>query len=334
MFVKKKRTHIQQSFCIYTINKISCRYQYVFKRKLVIFLMLATASIGVRAQYDPSFSHYFDLEPSFNPASVGKRAVINVTAAYALQLAGFSGNPQTAFFAGDIPFYGMKTYHGVGLQLMNDKIGAFSHQRLQGQYALKLKLFGGQLGIGVQAGLLSESLDGSKIDLEDSSDPAFASSELDGNALDMAAGLYYTHGPWYAGLSATHLTAPLIHLGERNELQVDRTYYLTGGYNIRLKNPFLSVQPSLLARTDMVAWRVDVTGRQDDVSRCYVQPQDISDNAGGRLVSRYRSGLQLRVLHLAEPHQRLSRVVCGLSAGHQSGEERQEPTSEREDTLS
>lgn len=261
MFVKKKQLHIQQSFCIYTINKISCRYQYVFKRKIVIFLMLATASIGVRAQYDPSFSHYFDLEPSFNPASVGKRAVINVTAAYALQLAGFSGNPQTAFFAGDIPFYGMKTYHGVGLQLMNDKIGAFSHQRLQGQYALKLKLFGGQLGIGVQAGLLSESLDGSKIDLEDSSDPAFASSELDGNALDMAAGLYYTHGPWYAGLSATHLTAPLIHLGERNELQVDRTYYLTGGYNIRLKNPFLSVQPSLLARTDMVAWRVDVTGR-------------------------------------------------------------------------
>jgi hypothetical protein len=36
---------------------------------------------------------------------------------------------------------------------------------------------------------------------------------------------------------------------------------LTGGYNIRLRNPFLSIQPTFLARTDLVGWRADVTGR-------------------------------------------------------------------------
>ena len=117
------------------------------------------------------------------------------------------------------------------------------------------------MSIGVQGGLLSESLDGSKIDLDDPSDPAFSSAKADGNTLDLAAGLYYTRGDLYVGMSAQHLTAPLIRLGERNELQVDRTYYLTGGYNIRLKNPFLSVQPSCLVRSDLVAWRGDVTGR-------------------------------------------------------------------------
>ena len=223
--------------------------------------MLAMVSIGGYAQYDPHFSHYFDLEPSYNPAAIGKQAVINVAAAYALELAGFRRNPQTAFFAADMPFYGMKMYHGAGVQLMNDKIGLFSHQRLQGQYAAKFKLFDGTMSAGVQAGLLSESFDGSKLDLEDPSDPAFASSQVEGSALDLSFGLCYMHGPWYAGLSATHLTAPLIHLGERNEIQVDRTYYLTGGYNIRLKNPFLSVQPSFLVRTDLVAWRADITGR-------------------------------------------------------------------------
>ncbi|MBQ3632127.1 MAG: PorP/SprF family type IX secretion system membrane protein, partial [Prevotella sp.] len=179
----------------------------MFKRKLVIFVMLAMVSIGVRAQYDPHFSHYFDLEPSYNPAAIGKQAVINVAAAYALELAGFRRNPQTAFFAADMPFYGMKMYHGAGVQLMNDKIGLFSHQRLQGQYAAKFKLFGGTMSAGVQAGLLSESFDGSKLDLEDPSDPAFASSQVEGSALDLSFGLYYMHGPWYAGLSATHLTA-------------------------------------------------------------------------------------------------------------------------------
>ena len=108
-------------------------------------------SIGGYAQYDPHFSHYFDLEPSYNPAAIGKQAVINVAAAYALELAGFRRNPQTAFFAADMPFYGMKMYHGAGVQLMNDKIGLFSHQRLQGQYAAKFKLFGGTMSAGVQA---------------------------------------------------------------------------------------------------------------------------------------------------------------------------------------
>ena len=233
----------------------------VFKRRIIMFVMLATACIGVRAQYDPHFSHYFDLEPSFNPAAVGKRPVLNVAAAYALEFAGFRRNPQTAYAGADIPFYGMKTYHGAGLMMMNDKIGLFSHQRLQGQYALKLKLFGGQLGIGVQAGLLSESFDGSKLKLDDSSDPAFSSSQLEGNALDLASGLYYTHRNWYVGVSVTHLTAPLVHLGDKNEFQVDRTYYLTGGYNIRMKSPFLSVQPSVLLKSDLVGWRADVTSR-------------------------------------------------------------------------
>ena len=38
------------------------------------------------AQYDPSFSHYFDMEPSFNPGSVGKQAKLNVDVVYALDM--------------------------------------------------------------------------------------------------------------------------------------------------------------------------------------------------------------------------------------------------------
>ena len=108
---------------------------------------------------------------------------------------------------------------------------------------------------------MSESFDGTKVDLEDSSDPAFSSSKLDGNSIDLGAGLYYTRGPLYVGLSAQHLNSPLIKLGETNELKVDATYYLTGGYDIRLRNPYLTIKPSFLVRTDGVAWRGDITGR-------------------------------------------------------------------------
>ncbi len=223
--------------------------------------MLASLAGVVKAQYDPSFSHYFDMETSFNPAAAGKQPKINVTAAYALDMAGFEHNPQTAYAAADMPFYALKNYHGVGLQFMNDKLGLFAHTRLAAQYAYKFRLFGGQMSAGLQAGLISEKFDGSRADLGDSSDPAFSSSQLSGNVVDLGAGIYYTLKEFYAGLAVQHVTAPLVSLGETNELQIDRTYYLSGGYNIKLRNPFLTIKPSMLVKTDWVGWRADVTGR-------------------------------------------------------------------------
>ena len=238
------------------------RYSYVFKRnKIIIILALSLVSVKSQAQYDVSFSHYFDMEPSFNAAAVGKQAKLNVAAAYAMDLAGFKHNPQTMYAGADMPFVFMKSFHGAGIQFMNDKIGLFTHQRIAIQYAFKTKLLGGQMSVGMSAGLLSESFDGTKLDLDDSSDPAFSSSKLDGNSLDLGVGVYYTHGMWYAGLSVQHLNSPLISLGERNELQVDATYYATGGCAIRLRNPYLTVKPSFLVRTDGVAWRGEVSGR-------------------------------------------------------------------------
>ena len=160
-----------------------------------------------------------------------------------------------------MPFVFLKGVHGAGVQFMNDKLGLFSHQKLGLQYAPKFKLFGGTASVGVQVGMLSEKFDGSGLDLGDSNDPAFTTSEVNGNALDIGAGIYYVHGDWYGGISAQHLTAPLINLGETNELQIDRTYYLTGGYNIKLRNPFLSIKPSLLVRTDTKVYRADISGR-------------------------------------------------------------------------
>ena len=98
-----------------------------------------------QAQYDVSFSHYFDMEPSFNAAAVGKSPKLNIAAAYAMQMAGFKRNPNTMYAGADAQFLLMKQFHGAGVQFMNDQIGLFSHKRLALQYAFKFKLFGGQL---------------------------------------------------------------------------------------------------------------------------------------------------------------------------------------------
>lgn len=58
-----------------------------------------------------------------------------------------------------------------------------------------------------------------------------------------------------------HANAPEMELGERQTFKVDQTFYLTGGYNIKLRNPFLTIHPSVLCRYDGVGYRADVTGR-------------------------------------------------------------------------
>lgn len=231
------------------------------RRLIAIFAVLALAVSKAGAQYDVSFSHYWDLEPYFNAGSVGKQQKLNVAAVYALDFAGFENNPRSMYVGADMPLYFLKSYHGVGISLLNDQIGLFTHQRLALQYAYKHRLLGGMLSAGVQIGMLSEGFDGSGLDVEDSSDPALPASDVNGSAFDIGLGLYYTRGPWYVGLSVQHLNAPLVDLGETNELKIDATYYLTGGYNIKLRNPFLTIYPSVLVRTDGVAWRGDVSGR-------------------------------------------------------------------------
>ena len=242
------------------INARLQRYKDVLKRFILFSLVLLT-SVTVWAQYDPIFSHYWAMEPSFNPAAVGKESKLNVVGGYALDMAGFEHNPRTMYIGADMPLYFARSYHGVGLSVINDDIGLFTHQRISAQYAYRFRMLGGRLALGVQAGMLIENFDGSKVDLEDSNDPAFTKSEVNGNHMDLGAGLYYTHGCWYVGVSGQHLNSPLVELGETNELQVDPTYYFTAGYNIKLRNPFLTIPTSTLVRYDGNDYRADVGAR-------------------------------------------------------------------------
>ena len=230
-------------------------------RLFLIIGLLLLSVLTTSAQYDVSFGHYWSMEPSFNPAAVGKEAKLNFTGAYAIQLAGFEHNPNTMYAAADMPFYALRSYHGVGIQFINDAIGLFSHKRIGLQYAYQPELFGGRLGLGLNLSMLNEKFDGSKLDIDDTKDPLFTTTPVNGSGFDIGLGLYYRRADWYAGFSVMHLNSPHIELGEKNELDISATYYLTGGYNIHLNHPFLTVQASVWGRTDGVAYRADVSGR-------------------------------------------------------------------------
>ena len=90
------------------------------KRYYVLLVVLGMLLVEAQAQYDPSFSHYWAMETSFNPAAAGKDPKLNVNGAYNMTLTGFEHYPKTMYINADMPFYFIRSFHGVGVHVVNE----------------------------------------------------------------------------------------------------------------------------------------------------------------------------------------------------------------------
>lgn len=230
-------------------------------KKTILALLVALSAVTTQAQFDTHFTHYWALQGYYNPAVAGLSGRLNMYGTYAMQMAGYTNAPTTMLVGADMVLPTTKKNQAVSANLYNESIGLFTNQRLFAGYAYRFNLWNGRMAMGVSAGSLEQKFDGSKVEAEEGNDDAFPSSGIDGMGLDLTAGIHYAHRLFYAGISVMHLTAPTIELGETNEIKIDRTYYFSGGGNIQLKNPLLSIQPTLQLMTDLQSWRADVTVR-------------------------------------------------------------------------
>jgi len=227
--------------------------QYI--ASICVAVVLSGAAVEqARAQYDPSFTHFWMMETQYNPAAAGNSDLLCAVGVYNAQLAGYEHAPNTMLAAVDMPLFFVGPEHGVGVYFMNDEAGFFSMKNIALQYAHHRKLFGGTISVGVQADLLNETFDGSKLDLEETgNDVAFSSGEVNGSKIDVSAGLSFHWRDLNVSASVKHITAPKILLGETNEINIKRSYYFTAGYNIKLRNPLFSIHPDVFWMFDGVS---------------------------------------------------------------------------------
>ena len=232
------------------------------KRILTLLAVWCGLALVAKAQWDVQFTDYTRLKSFYNPAVSGIDGKLNVNGAYSMQMAGYDGAPMTLYFGADLPVYFLGPRHGTGVSLMSDQIGMFKTQMIALKYAYNLKIGkSGRLALGVMGAMISEEIDPTDVELEDASDPAFPTSSVKGSGFDLGAGLYFHHSKFWGGVSAQHLTSPVLEVGERHEVEISPMYYLMGGCNIKLNNPLLSLQPSFLVQTDLQSWREDVQCR-------------------------------------------------------------------------
>lgn len=229
-------------------------------------LLILLAGTRLSAQVDAQFSQYWALPSYYNAGSVGCNDKLNILAATRQQWVGMPGAPKTFLVAAHMPFRLLKQNHGVGLLLENETIGLFKNMSVGAQYAFKVRLWGGQLGLGLQAGMLDQRFDGTKVSIPSSdehvqTEDGIPQSELQGIAFDMGFGAFYTHKYFYAGLSALHLTRPTITFEEKYETYTKQAYYFMAGGNIPIKNTLLELQPSVMLKTTFDVTQVEATAR-------------------------------------------------------------------------
>ena len=252
----------------------------MLKHKLYISTLIATMALLLTslqfkavAQIDAQLTQYWALPSYYNPSSIGNVDFIHITAGSKLQWLGIKHAPMNFFAMADMPFKFLNRRWGTGLMLQQENVGLFSTQTIAAQLAWKKKMLGGTLSVGVQVGLLNQTFKGDSIrvpendDAHTSVDDAIPKGVVDGRALDVAAGVSFTHKWFWAAISATHVTAPTITLkaGENEEdlyqFDTGRFFYFMGGSNIPIKNTLFEIQPSVMVKTDLKFWQAEATAR-------------------------------------------------------------------------
>lgn len=235
-------------------------------RILSLLAAVLLVRLAVPAQTDAQFSQYYEVPSYFNPSAIGQTDFLRIRGGMRMQWVGIDGAPRDFVGTADMPIKIMNKRFAVGMLFDTDKAGLYSALNAGAQLAYSRKLFGGTISAGLQIGFYDQGFKGSEVyipdndDYHDSNDDGLPTQDIHGTALDLAAGIWYTHRYFSAGLSATHLTSPTVTMtgetsssGETNrefQFQARRTLYFTAQSNIPINNTLFEIVPSVLVKSD------------------------------------------------------------------------------------
>ncbi|MDU1891590.1 MAG: type IX secretion system membrane protein PorP/SprF [Dysgonomonas sp.] len=235
-------------------------------RYLLFIILLVSCFGSAYAQWDAQISQYWRMKNFYNPAAIAETENLESSLLHRRQWVGITRAPVTSIISLNMPVQFLGKDHGIGVIVTNEKAGLFSNTYVMGQYAYKFKFKGNKfLHIGIQGGMMNVDFDAAQIhipdsDYHDQNDPAIPTAGGD-KKVDAGLGVAWITPKYYVGFSASHLWEPSFELNDETTGYIPRTYFLMGGYNIKLNNPLIELQPSALFKWDAVAYQLDLTAK-------------------------------------------------------------------------
>lgn len=243
------------------------RFLPVIIKAGIILLFFFSMHQDVCAQHGVQSSLYMHDRYAFNPAFGGMESSLAASLQYRNQWAGLQGSPETRLLNAHMPFY---LWQGaVGMQLLNESIGAENHTGFTLSYNYITERTSGLWSIGLRAGFLQKRLDGALLKAPDGTyeggtidhhDINLPNGVVSGISPLVEAGIYFAGQYFEAGLSMTGYFPAGIRLGDDIHYSPNPGLQFFGEYFIESFDQF-SIYPVVFIKTDLVETQAEAAVR-------------------------------------------------------------------------
>ena len=225
--------------------------EMVLKRCIKTFAtaLVITVLIGgtVSAQQKVQFTQYMFNGLVINPAYAGADEALSMTFIQRSQWAGIEDAPTTQTLSAHTLF--KKKHVGLGLTLINDKIGVHKNLGVMTNYAYHLKV--GEtsyFSMGLQAGIHNRRSDYRSLIADGNNDPKLYNPTIAHTFFDLGMGFYYRSDRLHVGFSAPEILPETITINDTLSLRFNNmNYFLFSRYRIRV-NDHIDAEPSVLLK--------------------------------------------------------------------------------------
>jgi type IX secretion system PorP/SprF family membrane protein len=244
---------------VFKYSKKPKRKSIFFKNDLIIFIMKRTittllflgTTILCFSQQELQYTQFMYNKLALNPGYAGSHNSACFTGLYRNQWIGLEGAPKTQLLSFDTPVLDKRV--GIGLTINRTTIGISEKLTLEGNYAYRIPIGKGHLGIGIQASVRyigSNYADSRLVATQSiSSDGGIPVGDQSAYVPNFGAGLYFSSDKFYVGLSVPRFLENSIDFNTFSGVlgkEVPHIYFMTGlllGANKNLK-----FQPQVLLK--------------------------------------------------------------------------------------
>ncbi len=217
-------------------------------RRLINTFFWILVPVCLSGQLAPVTSQYVLNPLTINPAYAGARGALNIAALYRRQWSGITGSPETITLLIDAPVNNDKV--GLGLIIINDKIGVTKETQLISSYAYKIETGKGTLTFGLGAGLITTNTAWSDLVVIDQGDEFYLISPRRYIVPGFSFGTYFSNNNYFLGFSIPKLLSYKFNFEiNKYSFKIDPdqyNYMLTGGFVANLSSNLKFLPSSLL----------------------------------------------------------------------------------------
>ncbi len=225
-------------------NVKSRNYQKLISLLIILSFLIYGSLTYTKAQGFNYYTQYMFNGLAINPAYAGIHDFVNLTVNNRKQWFGIKGAPSVQTLAAHTPI--MDDQFGLGLLIINDRIGVTSQQEVSISYAYKLRLPKYTLSLGLKLGFNTINNRFDQLELDNESDLYFQ-NPVSAFLPITGFGAYLKGRKYYAAFSIPNLYKFGHNKYEDYNIEQDRLIFLTGGYIFRINEEF-KARPSILTK--------------------------------------------------------------------------------------